>query len=368
MALSYRENYLRNASFEGPEYTPAHISISNASWDQWRDEMEDVVAHHPRIWPNFEKGKRDWDHFDFGPAHTKDVPFKDAWGCVWESSVNGIEGVVTEAPLADWAQWDQWQAPDALTTADRGPADWDAVRRRVQEAKAKGELTTGGLPHGFLFMRLTYLRGFSNMMMDMATEEPLLWKLIDAIYEHNRVIVDQYLDMGVDMMEIGEDLGSQTASIISPDMFRKYCKPSYEKLLQPCRAPARQIPYERARGCHVMMHSDGYIMDLIEDLMMAGVTIINPQDLCNGIENLRREFKGRVCIRLDVDRQTIVPFGTPQEIRELVEEEVRVLGSPRGGLELLAGIYPPTSPRNVDALASAFEAFQTYWFDGRGKE
>ena len=116
-----------------------------------------------------------------------------------------------------------------------------------------------------------------------------------------------------------------------------------------------------------MQHSDGYIMDLLDDLILAGVTIINPQDLCNGIDNLRRELKGRICIRLDVDRQTIVPYGSRREIHELVEEEVRVLGSPEGGLELIAGIYPPTPPENVDALADAFEEFRTYWFDGRGK-
>jgi uroporphyrinogen decarboxylase len=159
------------------------------------------------------------------------------------------------------------------------------------------------------------------------------------------------------MISIGEDLGTQKASIISPAMFRKYCRPVYEKLLAPYRD----------RGMHIMQHSDGYIMDLIDDLMIAGVTIINPQDLCNGIENLRREFKGKVCIRLDVDRQTTVPYGTPAEIRELVAEEVRTLGAPEGGLELVAGIYPPTPPENVDALASAFEEFQTWWCDGRGK-
>ena len=358
MPFSYRENYLRNASFQYPEYMPEFLHISNASWDQWRDEMEEVVARHPTIWPGFEKGKRDWDNFDFGPAHTKGVPYKDTWGCVWETDVNGIEGVVTERPLETWDNWEHWHAPDPLKTGDRGPVDWDAIRRDMRQRKDKGELCEGGLSHGFFFMRLTYLRGFENMMMDMLTEHPMLCELIDALYAHNRVIVDQLLDMDVDVMGIGEDLGSQTASIISPEMFRKYCKPTYEKLLQPCRA----------KGCHVMMHSDGYIMDLIDDLMMAGVTIINPQDLCNGIQNLRREFKGRVCIRLDIDRQTVVPFGTPQEIRELVEEEVRLLGSPKGGLELIAGIYPPTSPQNVDALAGAFEEYRTYWFDGRGKE
>lgn len=358
MPLTPRENYLRNASFQYPDFMPEILHISNASWDQWRDELEDVVARHPIVWPGFRKGQRDWDHFDFGSANRKGERFKDAWGCVWETSVNGIEGVVTEAPLASWDNWSTWRVPNPLETGDRGPADWSDIRREIEMKQQRGELTEGGLPHGFFFMRLTYLRGFDNMMVDMATEEPMLWNLVDALYEHNRLIVAQYLDMNVDMFSIGEDLGTQTASIISPEMFRKYCKPTYEKLLEPCRK----------RGMHVMQHSDGYIMDLIDDLMMAGVTIINPQDLCNGIENLRREFKGKVCIRLDVDRQTIIPCGTRKEIRALIEEEVRTLGSPEGGLELICGIYPPTPPENVDALACAFEEFRTYWFDGRGKE
>lgn len=358
MALSPRENYLRNASFQYPEYMPAHIGISNASWDQWRGEMEDVVARHPRIWPGFVKGQRDWDRFDFGPAYTAGQPFTDAWGCVWETSINGIEGVVTGAPLESWDAWTSWTAPDPRRTADRGPIDWDAIRRENEAARARGDLTSGGVPHGFFFMRLTYLRGFENLMCDMAVEEPMLWELIETLYEHNRVLIDLHLDMGVDMISMGEDLGAQQSSVIGPAMFHKYCTPTYERLIRPCRE----------RGCHVMLHSDGYIMDLLDELIFAGVTIINPQDLCNGIENLRRELKGRLCIRLDVDRQTIVPFGTRAEIRELVEEEVRTLGSRKGGLELIAGIYPSTSPDNVDALAGAFEEFQTYWFDGRGKE
>lgn len=358
MPLTYRENYLRNASFQYPEFTPMHIHISNASWDQWRGEMEEVVARHPRIWPEFEKGTRDWAAFDFGPAHAAGEPYEDSWGCVWLTPTNGIEGVVTKHPLGTWDAFGSWQAPDPMTRADRGPMDWAKERRNIEAAKAKGELTWGGLPHGFFFMRLTYLRGFDNMMIDMAMEEPRLWDLIDVLYRHNRVLIEQYLDIGVDCIAIGEDLGTQTSSIISPEMFRKYCTPTYEKLIRPCRE----------KGCHVMQHSDGYIMDLLDELIFAGVTIINPQDLCNGIENLRRELKGRLCIRLDVDRQSIVPFGTRQEIGELVEEEVRQLGSAKGGLEFIAGIYPPTPPENVDALACAFEEYQTWWFDGRGRE
>jgi hypothetical protein len=124
--------------------------------------------------------------------------------------------------------------------------------------------------------------------------------------------------------------------------------------MQPCREA----------GCHVALHSDGYIMELMDEFHDCGVTIINPQDLCNGIDDLAREVKGRFCLRLDIDRQVIVPFGTRQEIRDLIEEEVRKLGSPQGGLEMIAGIYPPTPAENVDALCEAMEEFRTYWWDG----
>ena len=357
MHFNERDNYIRNATFQGADYIPSAIHISGASWDQWRDDMEDVVARHPRLWPGFEKGKQDWNRTDFGPAHTIGQPFTDAWGCTWETSTNGIEGVVTDAPLKTWADFDTWEAPDPLKTADRGPVDWEAIAQSVADARERGEVTRGGVPHGFFFMRLTYLRGFENMMMDMAYDEPRLWELIDVLYRHNRVLVDQFLAMNVDIMEFAEDLGAQTASVISPEMFRKYCRPTYEKLIQPCRE----------RGILVGLHSDGYIMDLVDDLIIAGVTILNPQDLCNGIDNLREALKDRVCIRLDIDRQTVLPYGTPQEIEELIELEVRTLGSPRGGLELIAGIYPPTPPDNVHALACAIEKYQTYWADGRGK-
>ncbi|MFQ5808867.1 MAG: uroporphyrinogen decarboxylase family protein, partial [Armatimonadota bacterium] len=165
--------------------------------------------------------------------------------------------------------------------------------------------------------------------------------------------VDQYLSVGVDVMHFGEDLGTQSASVLSPEQFRKWIAPSYRRLMQPAREA----------GSQVFLHSDGHIMDIVDQLIDCGVTIINPQDLVNGIDNLAREVKGRVAIRLDVDRQSVVPFGTPRDVRALIEEGVRKLGSPEGGLELVCGVYPPTPPENVDALISAMEEFRTYWFD-----
>lgn len=357
MALTHRENYLRNARFEGPEWIPMHVHISGATWNQLRDELEDVLARHEWMFPNFKRGQRDWDNWDPGPAYRAGERFTDAWGCVWESAIDGIEGVLVEHPLEDWSALENWSPPDPLLTGDRGPVNWQAIRQNVAAAKARGELTTGGVPHGFLFMRITYLRGFENALIDMATGEPRLHRLIDLLVDHNLTIVQQWVDMGVDVVDFGEDLGTQTACIISPQTFARWITPAYKKLMSPCRE----------RGILVALHSDGYIMDLMDEFEAAGVDIVNPQDLVNGIDNLAREVKGRFCIRLDVDRQKIVPFGTRRDIRDLIEEEVRKLGSPQGGLELICGIYPPTPAENVDALLEAMKEFRTYWWDGRGK-
>ncbi len=353
--MTDRENYLRNARLEGPDWMPCTIAISGASWDQWRGEMEDVCARHPILFPGFEKGQRRYDEVDFGPAYRARERFTDNWGCVWESSIDGIEGVAIGHPLADWAAFESWSPPDALHQLDRSDVDWKAVREANTRAEQAGQLTMGGTAHGFLLLRLTYLRGFENLMLDLATGEPRLHELIARVMHHNEVLVDQYLSMGVDVMGFAEDLGTQTASLVSPGTFRQWFTPQYRRLMSQCKPV----------GTLVHLHSDGYVMELLGEFLTAGVDIVNVQDLCNGIGDLARELKGRACVDLDIDRQSIVPFGSRSEIRALIEEETRTLGSHRGGLSMICGIYPPTPPENVDALCCAMEEFRTYWADRR---
>ena len=356
MALADRENYLRTATFQGGEWIPTYVSISPASWMQLRGDLEDVLGRHPILFPGFEKGQRDYERWEYGPVYREGERFTDAWGCVWDNAWGGLEGQVVEHPLAEWSALERYRAPDPMVAGDRGPARWDAERERMARARAEGWLAQADLPHGFLLMRLWYLRGFEQMMADLAEGPPELSRLIGLVLDHNRRIVQEYLAMGVEVMGFGEDLGTQTASIISPATFRKWVAQAYRELMQPCRQA----------GVHVYQHSDGHIMDLVEEMIGCGVTILNPQDLVNGIDNLARHVKGRVCISLDIDRQSVVPFGTRPEIRELIREEVMKLGSPQGGLMFVAGIYPPTPAENVDALCCALEEFRTYWWDGRG--
>lgn len=349
--MTPRENYLRNARRQGPEWMPCHIGLSSASRRQLGPESESVMAKYPLLFPGFQPGQWDYERTDFGLGYTEGQRFTDNWACEWDNAIGGLQGVAVGHPLADWAALEGYQAPDPRKELDFGPIDWDAVEAGLGRARRAGEPVHGGVAHGFLFMRLTYLRGFENLMIDLATDDPHLPRLIQTVQTHNEWLVRKYLELGVDAVIFGEDLGTQTASIVSPRDFARWFTPEYRRLMQPCREA----------GALVYLHSDGYIMELMDEFVTAGVDIINPQDLCNGIDDLAREVKGRMTISLDVDRQTVVPFGTPREIEDLIEEEVRKLGSPEGGLELVCGVYPPTPIENFDAVCRAMMRMRTFW-------
>ncbi len=81
------------------------------------------------------------------------------------------------------------------------------------------------------------------------------------------------------------------------------------------------------------------------------------QDLINGIDWIADRFAGKTCVDLDIDRQSITPFGTPQQVDDLVRTEVAKIGRREGGLMMTYGIYPGTPIANVKAMMDAMERY-----------
>ena len=339
-----REKWLKNVELRGCDEIPGRAAIAGAVWSQYKDALWDVVAKYPEVaGPPPKRGF--WN--EFGDRQRLGARWQDRWGCVWENRYAGIEGQVVAHPLADWNRFESFQPPDPAGGHDSGEIDWEKTRKDVLEAKGRGELTQGGVSHGFLFLRLAYLRGFENLMMDFASGDPRLQRLIDMIVKFNMGLVKRYVDLGVDYIYFGDDLGMQDRLPISPCHWRAYIGPAYARLFGVCRSA----------GVHVYLHSDGYIVDIMRDLIEVGVTILNPQDLVNGLETIKRELMGKVCIDLDIDRQKIVPWGTPAEIDAHVRRCVQTLSSPRGGLMLICGIYPGTPLENIEAVLAAMTRY-----------
>jgi hypothetical protein len=349
-ANTVSRNTLRAIRFERPEFIPIVFWINPACWHHYPQEfLFELMAEHRILFPDFEP--EDKTIPELAPWERAGIPYIDAWGCVWETTDDGITGIVTRHPLEDWSALESYTVPDPAETNGMIKIDWAEIKKQAQKVKSEGQHFMASLEHGHAFQRLTYLRGYENLLFDMTDGETRLWRLIEMVENFSAGLVQRYLDAGSEMLCYPEDIGMQRGPMLSPKHFRTYIKPIYEHLIRPAHEA----------GCLVHMHSDGDIRELADDLIQSGADVLNLQDLVNGIDWIAANLKGRVCIDIDIDRQQITPFGSPGQIDKLIREEVEKLGSREGGLMMIYGLYPGIPIKNVKAIMDAMERYAGYY-------
>lgn len=337
------ENRIRAVRFERPDGIPMTFHINDACWNHFdRNALMDLMESHPLLFPGFDRSQR-----IFPPVYDldarSDASYTDPWGCVWETMEDGITGSVTRHPLADWENFSGYVSPDPEQTTGMFPVDWEQLR--------SGDFKKAELPHGHTFLRLLYIRGYENLVLDMAMDEPRLGELLERIEGFNAQVVRRFIEAGAEWIGYPEDLGMQRGPMLSPSHFRSYIRPVYERLMQPARDA----------GCIVHMHSDGDIRDLANDLLAGGVDALNLQDLVNGLDWIKENLSGKVCVDLDIDRQSVTRFGSPKDIDTLIRREVESLGCREGGLMMIYGLYPGVPLENAAALMNAMEKYTGYF-------
>jgi hypothetical protein len=343
------ENTLRAIRFERPEHIPVVFWTNPACRHHYpQDVLFELMAEHRILFPDF----RPEDEIpELAPWERAGEPYTDAWGCVWETTDDGITGAVTGHPLADWDAFENFTAPDSAETNGMSAIDWSVIEDKILGNRAEGKDCAGSLEHGHAFLRLSYLRGYEKLLLDMADKDDRLRGLIEMVETFSLGIVQRYVDLGVAMMRYPEDLGMQLGPMLSPEHFKTYIKPIYEHLTGPAHKA----------GCLVHMHSDGDIRELVDDLVVSGVDALNLQDIVNGIDWIASNLKGRICIDIDIDRQQVTRFGSPEQIDKLIRQEVEKLGSPEGGLMMIYGLYPGVPLENVKAIMDAMERYAAFY-------
>ncbi len=344
---SSKDNLLRSVRFERPDYIPMTFHINEACWRAYEPEaLFDLMEAHPFLFPGFHRPQGTFAP-EFAPVARRSEPYVDGFGCRWETAMDGIVGSVHEHPLSDWGLYDQYVFPDPEASTGLYPIDWKEFEQDCADRSARGEMTYGDLRHGHTFQQLVDLRGYENVLYDMMDDEPRLWDLIARLEAFNLAQIEHFVRAGVDMIRIPEDLGMQTGPMLSPADFERFIKPSYQRLM----APARQA------GIAIHMHSDGNIRSLCGALIEGGVDVLNLQDLVNGVDWIAEKFRGRICIDLDIDRQSVTPFGTPSQVDALIREEAEKISCPQGGLMMIYGLYPGVPLENVRAVMDAMERY-----------
>ncbi len=242
---------------------------------------------------------------------------------------------------------DSFQWPDPTD-----PARWeglDTETRALYENTEHG-LVVGAIFGGGVFEFPQYLRGIDPFLTDLLLEPKLSDELMDRILEF---LIEAFTCMlkevgpYIQVITICDDLASQRGPLISPDLYRKRIKPRQAKLVSAIKAHT---------DAYVMYHACGATREFIPDLIEIGIDILNPVQVSavgmGDTAALKRDFGqeltfwGGVC-----DNQRVLPFGTPEQVREETKRRLDDL-APGGGFVFspIHNIQDDVPPENIMAM------------------
>ena len=336
--MTGKERILRTLEFNNPDRIPVDLWVLPAARMEYGEKLEALLDTHERdivslVGP-FDHGFTK-EYYEYGT-------FQDPWGSVWTNIQPGIIGEVKDPVFNE----EEYEGIDAY----RAPTEeflkqWEDykgnIEEQIKEIRKDGKFVIGGWIS--LFERLQYLRGTENLYCDIAVEEEDMFKLIDIVMGFQREYLKKWLEMDIDAIAFGDDWGSQRSLLISPEQWEKIFKPLYKEL----------IDMIKAAGKKVFFHSDGYIMDLYPEFIEMGVDAINSQLWCMGVEKVAEKYAGKITFWGEISRQTTLPNGTPEEIRECADK-MKALLCKNGGLIGESEVNRDVPLENIKAVLEAW--------------
>jgi uroporphyrinogen decarboxylase len=192
------------------------------------------------------------------------------------------------------------------------------------------------------------LRGFQKFLADLILRPEIAVTIMDHVTNIMIEVIEKYIKpIGkyLDFIFFGDDLGLQLAPMISPQLFRRFIKPKYRRYVD---------AFKNASKAKVILHSDGAISPLIDDMIEAGIEGINPvQVSAKGMDSkqLKERFSKKLIFWGGIDTQSVLPFGTPEDVRNEVRTRIKHL-APGGGyiLATVHNIQPGVPPENIVAI------------------
>lgn len=324
-----------------------HLGIHDHGPVEVYDLMQRLAIVDPRVLERFHVDTRylftnGVEGFD--PRIEEDGSFWDEWGIYRKRCGYYCDNVRPPLRGQDLEGIKGYAFPD--------PTDPSRFRGLRENAKDLYDNTDYALMAGqaaSLFYLTTELVGFEQFMMDLAVDVPKLEWLLDRMVEWWIEFQGRYLDEVGDYVEgwwMGDDWGMQTGPIMDPELFRKLFKPRYRPILDLVRSKT---------DAKIILHTCGATYWVMADLVDLGIDVVHPvQARAAGNDDpirIKKDFGRDLVFYSNIDNQTILPRGTPQEVAEEAAKKIRAL-APGGGYIFSAGhdIQADVPPENVVAL------------------
>jgi uroporphyrinogen decarboxylase len=231
------------------------------------------------------------------------------------------------------------------------------VRAEAERLRAENEYALIGTPWLlFPLERAFAMQGMDTFLMQMALSPEFARALLTTIANLCKRLMGHFLrECGdlIDIVKIGDDLGTQDRLLMSPAMYRSVLKPIH----------ADYVAFIRERTkARVFFHTDGDVFDLVDDFIDIGIDILNPVQTSAGrmanLPELKRRWGSRLAFCGAIDTHRILPSGTPDEVRREVHRVLDIM-APGGGY-LVASVHTimdDVPPENIVAMVDAVEEY-----------
>ncbi|MGI6315789.1 MAG: uroporphyrinogen decarboxylase family protein [Christensenellales bacterium] len=265
----------------------------------------------------------------------------DDWGCEFTSIQEGIIGEVKRPQITS----DEWDEADQIHI----PREWLSIDKKKINAFCRAHddkfLFGGCCPRPF--EQLQFIRGTVNLYMDLMNMPENMVKFIRKMHAFYCELMEAWAETDVDALSFMDDWGSQKTLLIQPAVWRRVFKPMYNDF----------IDIAHRHGKKIFMHSDGYTLEIIPDLIELGLDAFNTQIFCMGTEKLA-QFKGRITFWGEIDRQHLLPYGTEEDIVKAVTVVYETLWD-NGGCIAQCEFGPGGRPENIRKVFETWDLLTT---------
>ncbi len=324
--MTSRELVIKTMEFQNNERIPREMYALPWAEIHYKEELEQFYRDFPRdtvTCPGFYKT----------PPVTKGNPteigqYVDEWGCVFTNYQRGVIGEVKDPIVRgdEWEDADNVRFPTELLTLDV-----DKVNEFCRNTDKY--VTAGYCPRPF--EQLQFIRSTEQLYIDLLTRPRKLMEFLEKLHAFYCELLTQWAQTDVSGLFIMDDWGSQHSLLINPSIWKELFRPMYRDYIE----------IAHKHGKKIKMHSDGYILDIIPELIDLGLDTVNAQIFCIGLDKLK-QFKGHITFWGEMDRQHLLPYGTTQDIREAVIRIKETLWE-QGGCVAHCEFGPGAKPENV---------------------
>ena len=383
MGLTPRERVLATINHEVPDRVPIIMGVSNATGIKMKpyQQLKEILGiksedKYIYQWPELGTAEIDEETMlrlsvdvrgvlDLEDSETLNrnqnrpphSPYISSWGTgqkeiepgVWFSGVHPLEQA-TAIEEIEKHPWPDMSAPSRVAH----------VKAEAQKLADEDQFAIMGTPWlMFPFERAFGLQGMSTFLENMALRPDFAEALLKKNAELCKSMLTNFLTEtgnNIDIIKIGDDLGSQNSLMISPEMYRQILKPIHADLI---------ATIKKQTDAKIFFHTDGDVQPLIGDFIEIGIDILNPIQTSAGkmsdLVGLKKQFGKNMVFCGGIDTHRVLPFGSPTEVRQEVRRVINTLGQDGGYMvSSVHTIMNDVPAENILAMVDAVEEFGYY--------